>query len=141
MKKLILTVTMVAVSIACSSGTRTGAIDETRARRTDGAKEIGPVRAKRHEYELQMQARLDKVDREIDEEQQRSKVRHRTAKAEREYKQKMAELKKIRAETRDKFSRAGEIPEDNWEEFKSDMDRAADKVEQAWKDFVAGLKS
>jgi TolA-binding protein len=112
------------------------AAEETRARTADTRRDVNAARL---DYQARMEARLDKIDREMDEE--RAKARNLTAKQRREYKERMSELEQERKDARDKWSDLKASTDDNWEKFKDGLDRAADKVENGWNKFVADMKS
>jgi len=113
------------------------ATEGTRARTADSAREAS---AKRREYQESMQARLDKIDRDIDEERAKAKTRRMTAKQRREYNERISELEQEKKDVRVKWSQMKDATDDNWEKFKDGMDEAVTKVENGWHKFVAELK-
>jgi hypothetical protein len=112
--------------------------EDTRARTADTRRD---ATAARIEYQSRMEARLDKIDREMDEERAKAKARHMTAKQRREYNERMAEMEQEKKDARAKWNELKASTDDNWEKFKDSMDRAADKIENGWDKFVASLKS
>jgi hypothetical protein len=112
--------------------------EETRSRVADTRRD---ATAARIDYQNRMQARLDKIDREMDEERAKAKDRHMTAKQRRQYNARMAELDQEKSDARSKWNDLKASADDNWEKFKDGLDRAADKVESGWNKFVADLKS
>jgi uncharacterized membrane protein YhiD involved in acid resistance len=112
--------------------------EETRARTADTRRD---VTAARTEYQTRMEARLDKIDREMDEERAKAKARRMTAKQRRAYNERMTELEQEKKDARAKWSDLKTSTDENWEKFKDGLDRAADKVESGWHKFVADLKS
>jgi hypothetical protein len=88
-----------------------------------------------------MQARLDKIEREMEEERLKARSRNMSAKARREYDERMAELEELRKDTRQKWAQMRDATDNNWERFKDDLDRAGDKIESEWNRFVADLKN
>jgi hypothetical protein len=112
--------------------------EETRARTADTRRD---VTAARTEYQNRMEARLDKIDREMDEERAKAKARRMTAKQRRAYNERMTELEQEKKDARAKWSDLKTSTDENWEKFKDGLDRAADKVESGWHKFVADLKS
>jgi hypothetical protein len=120
--------------VGCTSANRQEArneAEETRARATSA----------RDEYSRKMQDRLDRIDREIDEERAKAKARKMNAKAQKAWDNRMDDLQKMRAETREKYNEMKNSTENGWEKFKDGMDTAADKLDRAWDNFKADLKS
>jgi len=113
------------------------AAEETCARTAEIARDAN---ANRREYHEKMQARLDKIAREMDEERAKAKARKMTAKQRREYNERVAELNEAKADTRRNWSELKDATDDNWEKFKDGLDTAANKVEDGWHKFVAELK-
>ncbi|HYI97000.1 MAG TPA: hypothetical protein VEX68_25885 [Bryobacteraceae bacterium] len=111
--------------------------EATRARTAEATREAS---AKRREYQERMEARLDKIDREIEEERLKAKGRKMNAKAKREYNEKMAELDEARRDTRSKWNELKNATDENWEQFKDSLDRAGEKLESGWNRFVADIK-
>lgn len=111
------------------------AAEQTRARTAEAAREANE---KRREYQERMEARLDKIDREMEEE--RLKARKMNAKARREYNERMVELEAAKQDAREKWAGLKASTDDNWEQFKDAMDRAGDRLENGWNRFVAELK-
>jgi Skp family chaperone for outer membrane proteins len=111
---------------------------ETRARTAEAKQEAG---AKRREYQERWQARLDRIDREMDEERAKVKGRKLTAKQRAEYNKRMAELEKGKKETHEKWEQVKNATDENWEQFKDALDTAGDQLENGWNRFVADMKS
>lgn len=105
--------------------------EETRAR----------VAEERREYQRKMEERLDRIDREIDEERAKAEGRKMNAKAKREYNERVEELTKLRAETREKYNGLKNSAADGWNSFKSGVDEAVDKLDNSWDRFKADMKS
>jgi hypothetical protein len=114
------------------------AADTTRARTAEAKNDAA---AKRREYSDRMQARLDKIDREMEEEKLKAKGRKMTAAQKREYNERMAELENLKKETKEKWSEFANATDNNWEQFKDSLDRAGDKLENSWNRFVADIKN
>ena len=114
------------------------AADATRARTAEATNEAA---AKRREYSERMQARMDKIDREMEEENLKAKGRKMTAAQKREYNERMAELENAKKETKEKWNEFTNATDENWEQFKDGMDRAGDKLETSWNRFVADMKN
>ena len=112
--------------------------EETRARTADTRRDVNAARL---DYQNRMEARLDKIDREMDEERAKAKARIMTAKQRRAYNERMAELDQEKKDARAKWNDLKASTDDNWEKFKDGLDRAADKVENGWNKFVADMKS
>lgn len=119
---------------ACSTASRTEARNETEQTkaRVDDARET---------YQRKMQDRLDKIDREIDEERAKAEGRKMNAKARKAYNNRMDDLKKVRSETREKYDEVKNAAENGWEKLKDGADTAADKLDRAWDNFKADMKS
>ena len=105
--------------------------DETRARTTD----------MRREYETRMQSRLDKIDREMEEEREQAKNRRMNAQQRRDYERRMAEMEETRADARRQWEQFKNSTDENWEQFKDGLDRAGDKLENGWNKFVADMRT
>ncbi|MDZ4800927.1 MAG: hypothetical protein SGI92_22440 [Bryobacteraceae bacterium] len=119
---------------ACSTAPQTEArteTDQTRAR-VDNARES---------YQKGMQDRLDRVDREIDEERAKAEGRKMNAKAKKAYAARMDDLRKMRTESREKYNEMKNSTENGWERFKDGLDSTADKLDRAWDNFKADMKS
>ena len=77
--------------------------------------------AARPDYQSRMEARLDKIDREMDEERAKAKARNMTAKQRREYNERMAELDQEKKDARAKWNDLKASTDDNWEKFKDGL--------------------
>jgi len=138
MTRYLLTAALALGTIACTSNQRAEVREdtaETRARATD------TWETERTEYSRKMQDRLDRIDREMEEERVKAKTRKMNAKAQREYDEKMREMDQLKAQTREQYNQAKSATKEGWEDFKRGMDTAADKLERGWDSFVADLKS
>jgi DNA repair exonuclease SbcCD ATPase subunit len=131
--------------VGCTSSDRAEVRQESREAgaeaRTQTAEAKQQAAAKRREYQERWQTRLDKIDREMDEERAKVKGRKLTAKQRAEYNERMAELDTAKKETRDKWEQVKGATDENWEQFKDALDRAGDKFENGWNRFVADMKS
>ena len=121
---------------ACSNTTTT---------KTEAQREAEQTRARvdnaRETYNRKMQDRLDKIDREIDEERAKAEGRKLNAKAKQAYKERMDDLEKLRAETKSQWNDVKNASESSWEKLKDSMDSTADKMDRAWENFKADMKS
>lgn len=131
--------------IGCTSGDRAEvrqesreAASEVRARTAEARQDAS---AARREYQERWQARLDKIDREMDEERAKLKDRKLTAKQRAEYNERVAELDNMKKETREKWNEVKNSTDENWEKFKDGLDKVGDKFENAWNSFITDMKS
>ena len=131
--------------VGCTSSERAEVRQESReaadATRQGAAEATNNAAAKRREYSEKTQARLDKIDREMEEERLKAKGRKMTAKQKREYDERMAELDTAKKETKEKWNEFTKATDENWEQFKDGLDRAGDKLETSWNRFVADVKN
>jgi uncharacterized protein YpuA (DUF1002 family) len=111
---------------------------ETRARTADTRRD---VTAARTDYENRMQKRLNAINSEMEEERVKASTRQMTPKKQKEYNSRMAELDRDSKDARAKWAEMKGSADENWEKFKDDLDRAADKLESGWNKFVADLKT
>jgi uncharacterized protein YpuA (DUF1002 family) len=111
---------------------------ETRARTADTRRD---VTAARTDYENRMQKRLNAINSEMEEERAKAKARQMTPKERKEYNSHIAELERDSKDARAKWAEMKGSADENWEKFKDDLDRAADKLENGWNKFVADLKT
>jgi hypothetical protein len=88
-----------------------------------------------------MQDRLDRIDREMEEERVKAEGRQMSAKARREYNERMTELNSLKQKTREQWNEAKSATKEGWNDFKGQMDNAADALDNAWERFKADLKS
>ena len=128
-------------TVACTSNQRAEVREEaseTRARATNKADDW---ENDRREYSQRMQDRLDRIDREMEEERVKAQGREMSAKARREYNERMSELNNMKRKTREQWNEAKSATKEGWNDFKRTMDDAGDKLDSAWERFKADLKS
>jgi hypothetical protein len=137
MTKYILIATLAFGTVACTRNQRADVREEaseTRARVDDWQTE-------RTDYSRRMQERLDRIDREMEEERVKAEGRQMSAKSRREYNERMDDLNKVKRETREQWNDAKSATKEGWNDFKRGMDNAADKLDNAWERFKADMKS
>jgi hypothetical protein len=137
MKRALLALALVAAFTGCSRSDRAEIREETRERGQDTAEAMNDRRV----YQERLEARLDKLDREMEEERVKAKSRRMNAKAQAEYNERMQELDRLKAETREKYSQLKSATAEGWEDFKRGVDNATDELEQSWNRFVADMKT
>ena len=138
MTNYLLIVTLAFGTVACSRNQQAEIREETaqtRARSTDDWE------ADRTEYSRRMQERLDRIDRELEEERVKAQGREMSAKARREYNERISELNTLKRNTREQWNEAKAATKEGWNDFKRSMDNAADKLDNAWERFKADMKS
>jgi hypothetical protein len=123
---------------ACTSTSKTEARNEVR---TDAEQTRARTTMTKDEYQRKLEARLDRIDREMDEERARAEKRKMDAKARREYNERMEDLRKLRADTRSKWDEMKNATADGWEKFKDGVDNSVDRLDRAWDRFKADMKS
>ena len=96
-------------------------------------------RKRRTEYQDQMQARLDRLDREIDE--LKTRANHATGARKAELERRIADLEQQRADVRSKYSNLKGAADDVWEKMKAGVDQAADKLQEGFEKLKSDLKS
>ena len=138
MTRYLLTAALALGTIACTSNQRSEVREETAETR---ARAADTWETERNDYSRKMQERLDRIDAQMEEERVKAKARKMNAKARREYDEKMRELDGLKADTRRQYEQAKSATKEGWNDFKSGMDNAADKLERSWDSFVADLKS
>jgi hypothetical protein len=94
----------------------------------------------RRDFEHRVQARLDKIEREIKEWQDR-KADAKTDRAKRASDRRIDDLEQLKAETRQKFNELKGDNNENWEKFKSDFSAAMDNLEAKWNEFKDDVKA
>lgn len=137
MSKYVLTVFALIGLTGCTRSERAEMREETRARTEDAR---ATADAKRREWEADIDRRLDRIDRAMEEEKLKAGARKMNAKAKREYDERMADMRKLREETREKYVVAKNATADGWDRFKNDMSDATDRLERSWDRFVADIK-
>jgi hypothetical protein len=111
---------------------------ETRARAAEAKQDLAE---KRKEYEQRWQARLDKLDREMDEERAKANTRNLNAKERAQYDKRMGELERTKKETHAKWNQVKNATDEDWEKLTEALDTAGDQLENGWNRFVADMKS
>ena len=138
MTKYLLIASFAFGTIACSRTDRAEVREEaaeSRSRAADTWEE------ERRAYSQRTQERLDRIDREMEEERAKAKGREMNAKARREYDERMDELTRMKQKTREQWNDAKAATKEGWNDFKRNMDEAADALDRAWERFKADLKS
>jgi hypothetical protein len=137
MSKYALTIVALIGLTGCTRTERAEMREETRAR-TEEARAAAD--AQRREWEADIDRRLARIDRAMEEEKLKAEGRKMDAKAKREYDERMADLRRLREETREKYVSAKNATADGWDRFKNEMGQAMDKMEQSWDGFVADIR-
>jgi hypothetical protein len=90
-----------------------------------------------------VETRIEKLDREIDEQTANAKAAARRGKikSEREYRERVAELKTLREDVRRSLNEAKDATQDKWRDFQAGTDRAIEKLDRAWERFQADMRS
>jgi hypothetical protein len=94
----------------------------------------------KREYSRSMGERLDRIDRELEQERTRAENGQMSAEARREYNERVSELDNVRREAREQWNKLESATQDAWQDFKGDMDRTANRLDQAWERFRADLR-
>lgn len=143
MTRYLLIATLAFGTIACTRSQQAEVRDEAAEARARADKKMDDWEAERREYSRKMEDRLSRLDREIDEARADAKANSKkmSAKARREYNERIAELESLKKETREKWNDAKAETKDEWNDFKRSMDEAGDKLDNAWERFKADMKS
>lgn len=106
------------------------------------AKENSAIAQQRKEWQLQIEQRLKKIDREMDDLVANANADPNVArmKEQNRYYDRMAELQKQRTDTRQKYEAARKSAARDWEQLRADAEKAADSMESAWQKFLQDLK-
>ena len=132
MKKAILAVALAFGIVGCTAE-RAGVTEEgteTRAR----------LDTERTQYMRDMEARLDRMDEQIEQRREQMRERKLDAQAQRVYDQRMADLERAQREARAEYEEFKNASAETWQDMKQGMDKAADSLEQSWNSFVTDLK-
>lgn len=93
----------------------------------------------RMEYQRKMEARLDEMDRHIDEMKAKSKNAAGSAKA--KWNREVADLEDERREARAKYDDMKNSADASWESFKDGVEKAADKTESGYNRMLEKMKT
>jgi len=101
-----------------------------------------PEAQRHHEVQTQLEKRLRRIDREIETLEARALKDKGVAKlkANNHYYDQMAELEKVRTDTRQKFEELRRSTNEKWERLQVEAEAAADKLERSWNDIVRQTK-
>ena len=141
MTKYLLIATLAFGTVACTREQRTDMRTDSEATRARTETAADNWENERREYSRRMQDRMDRIDREMDEERAKAKGREMNAKARREYDERMSELGNLRQETKQQWNKLESATKEGWNDFKRGMDNTADKLDNAWERFKADMKS
>ena len=97
----------------------------------------------RREWQLELEQRLKKIDREMDELTSKALKDPGVAKmkAQNHYYDRMAELEKQRTDTRQKYESLRKTTNEKWQQMKLDVEKAADSMEKEWRKFLDEMRS
>lgn len=107
------------------------------------ANENSATAQQRKEWQMQIEQRLKRIDREMDELVAKADSDANVArmKGKNRYYERMAELQKQRTDTRQKYESLRKTTNQKWEQLKAEVDKAADAMDQAWRNFLQELRS
>jgi hypothetical protein len=133
MKKALLGVALVFGLVGCSA--------ERAEVREEGTETRARLEDDRLRYQRDMEARLDRIDEQIEEQRAQMRERRLNAQAQREWNERMSELERARAETREKYNELKNATAEGWNDLKQGVDDAADSLERSWNEFVADART
>lgn len=138
------TILALALGAGCTQSDRADVRRETNeaARETADAARNAADEA-RDVWNRDMEGRIQKLDREIDEATANAKAAARRGKikSQREYNERVAELKTLREDVRRSYNEAKDATKDKWRDFQAGTDRAIEKLDRAWERFQADMRS
>lgn len=139
-----LTLFALALGIGCTRDDRADVRRETNdaARATENAARDAADEA-RTVWNRDIETRMERLDREIDEQTEKAKdaARRGKIKSQREYNERVAELKNLREDARRSYNEAKDATKDNWRDFQAGTNRAIEKLDRAWEKFQADMRS
>ncbi len=139
-----ITVLTLALGAACTREDRADVRRETNEAARETAEAARNARDEaRDVWNRDIETRMQKLDREIDEAtaNARDAARRGKIKTQREWNERVAELKTLREDARRSYGEAKEATKDKWRDFQAGTDRAIEKLDRAWERFQADMRS
>lgn len=131
MKKYVLAALIGLATVGCSKTTTEAERSRTAENRVDTS---------RSDWETRMQARLERIEREISEWKNR-KVDPKAERTKEATERRIGDLERLKEETKEAYNKVKSETAEGWQTAKAKTEQAFDKLDREWDEFVASVRN